>query len=425
MRAVATGDSGKFWASVRKRFTLRSKDAETQKNARKPVHVSPGWWPRLRAFCKKKWEHDRKPGDAAFDIYQFTGISRRTFSTARHTNEFTESTFCNLVEQIGCDTPEELLGVLSPPSDKPRSLSGTSSARLPPAENPKTIVLNTNKEMLDLPAATGHQPPQAGQAASSILDEQLLLDHLAGVGYAEFLGNRGELESALRNARASLKGNPEDVYVRGMLLWSVLNTGHFTEMVEVLRETGQWLTSPRPRCANADSESKAWRKAIEERIEQINKKAVPHPGFVRWHLEDTLARAALLRWLKFQGKSSPLQKEFLSLGQDLKNPLLDRLSTTMPSQQGSSWLTAATELAKRWTEYERSSPLPRLCWLWFTGQEGRLDSKKHCDRMLSAIGASRCWLEQNPDQTLVRWATLWLTRLRLRPTRCNGSEGIG
>ena len=117
-----------------------------RKKQRPPIPVPPDWWLRLRAFCKKKWAHDHKPGDA-FDIYQFTGISRRTFSTARKGNKFTESTFSVLVDQIGCDTPDELLLVLSPPEGNVRPLSRTLSPPLP-AENPKAFVLRTNEEML-------------------------------------------------------------------------------------------------------------------------------------------------------------------------------------------------------------------------------------------------------------------------------------
>lgn len=113
---------------------------------RPPVHVPPDWWLRLRAFCKKKWAHDQKPGDAPFDIYQFTGISRRTFSTARNTNKFTESTFALLVDQTGCETPDELLGVLSPPSDKPRRLLRTSVSPLS-VENSQSFVLSTKNSM--------------------------------------------------------------------------------------------------------------------------------------------------------------------------------------------------------------------------------------------------------------------------------------
>ena len=115
------------------------------KNKRQTVDVPSGWWLRLRAFCKKKWVSDHKPGDA-FDIYQFTGISRRAFSTARKTNKFTESTFSVLVDQVGCDTPDDLLHVLSPPGDNVRLPSRTSSPPLS-QENPKTLVLATKKEM--------------------------------------------------------------------------------------------------------------------------------------------------------------------------------------------------------------------------------------------------------------------------------------
>jgi len=115
------------------------------KNSRLPVHVPPGWWLRLRTFCKRKWEHDHQPGDV-FDIYEFTSISRRTFSTAKALNQFTESTFAVLVDEVGCETPEELLRVLSPSGAFARLPTQTSSAPVS-AKNPKAIVLATKKEM--------------------------------------------------------------------------------------------------------------------------------------------------------------------------------------------------------------------------------------------------------------------------------------
>ncbi len=83
-------------------------------NEHDKVSLPPGWWGRLLTFCKKKWEHNHKAGDA-FDIYEFTKISRRTISTARRSNQFTEAIFTILVSEVGCDTPDDLLRILSPP----------------------------------------------------------------------------------------------------------------------------------------------------------------------------------------------------------------------------------------------------------------------------------------------------------------------
>jgi hypothetical protein len=108
-----------------------------------PIRVPTGWWGRLVAFCNKKWKHDH---DTPLDVYEFTGISRRTFSTAKKRKQFTEATFSTLVQNVGCETPDELLLVLSPLGGMVRPPPRTSS---PPslAENPKATVLATKKEM--------------------------------------------------------------------------------------------------------------------------------------------------------------------------------------------------------------------------------------------------------------------------------------
>ncbi len=78
--------------------------------------LPPDWWGRLVAFCRTKWKHDAEKGDV-FDIYKFTGISRRTIDAARKKkrNQFTEATFNLMVCAVGCESPDELRRVLSPP----------------------------------------------------------------------------------------------------------------------------------------------------------------------------------------------------------------------------------------------------------------------------------------------------------------------
>jgi hypothetical protein len=62
---------------------------------------------------------DHKKGDV-FDIYTFTGISRRTFDAARRKKreQFTESTFNILVGAVGCESPDKLRRFLSPPASR-------------------------------------------------------------------------------------------------------------------------------------------------------------------------------------------------------------------------------------------------------------------------------------------------------------------
>jgi hypothetical protein len=114
-----------------------------KKHAR--VTLQPGWWGRLVGFCKNKWMHDHKKGDV-FDVYKFTGISRRTMGYARKKEheQFTESTFNILVGAVGYRSPDELHQILRAPDSGALSKTGDQL----PTENPKAFVLITKREML-------------------------------------------------------------------------------------------------------------------------------------------------------------------------------------------------------------------------------------------------------------------------------------
>jgi tetratricopeptide (TPR) repeat protein len=100
------------------------KKGQKAKGKKRQPHqaVPPGWWGRLVDFCKEKWE--TKTDD---DIFTLTEISRKTFYNAKQSNEFTETTFATLVQNVGCKKREELLAILYPqagnknPSDEQRA----------------------------------------------------------------------------------------------------------------------------------------------------------------------------------------------------------------------------------------------------------------------------------------------------------------
>ena len=99
------------WATLGNEFGW-NRNVRRGKKKQKWQELPIGWWGRLNAFCRKNWTHDS--GDV-FDIYTFTKVSRRTLSSARKRNRITEATFGVLVEAVGCDNPDDLLKVLSPP----------------------------------------------------------------------------------------------------------------------------------------------------------------------------------------------------------------------------------------------------------------------------------------------------------------------
>ena len=333
------------------------------RNNQKEVKVPSGWWGRLHTFCKRKWEHDAQPEDV-FDICAFTRISRRTFSTARQRDAFKEATFATLVDQVGCESPDDLLRVLGDRS------------------------LETNSSHVEL---------------SQTIDRKLLGDYSTGVGFAEWFGSRSEFDAAVRNGRQWLTAHPEDFYCRGMFLWSILNNGTPVEIVNILKETGRWLISEPPKHTILKADSKAWELKFQEKLKELKSEKVEHLDFVRWHIEDTLCRAGLMRYLRFFGSKSKLATEFTCLGDQLeKQTVLKPLFATNTVQPNQDWIQEAVKYVSLWADRERESGLPRLLLLWFTGR------KRDSVEMQLAIDQSCRWLSRNPDHVFVRWATIWL-----------------
>ena len=242
------------------------------------------------------------------------------------------------------------------------------------------------------------------------IDDKLLSDYLTGVGFAQWLGSEDEWIKTIRAGKRWLKANPEDFYCRGMFLWSVLNKGNPSEMIEVLNETACWLVSVRPVSTKSDVQfdTQAWRQKCDRKIQQLSSDSVAHPMFVRWHMEDTLVRAAMMRYLRFQAAGSQLEKEFVNLARDLEKQIVMKwLFDSTKSQRGDAWVAAAVKYIKEWAGHELVSGFAWLCLLWFTGRQ------KQRDQMQLALEQSCQWLEGSPDQTFVRWAALWLAGLLL------------
>ena len=175
-------------------------------------------------------------------------------------------------------------------------------------------------------------------------------------------------------------------------------------MVEALTQTARWLASASPASPgpNPPLDSSACAQEIAEKIEQLNRGAVGYPDFVRWHLEDNLVRAALLRYLRLQGRGSRWRESSHNWATIWTNhPALRALIAATRTQQGDSWVPAAVAQVNRWASGDHESALARSCLLWFTGRQGQPD------KIHSAIDETCRWLARNPNQTLVRWAATW------------------
>jgi len=94
------------------------------------VDLPEGWWPRLRDLCRSRWQHD-----APMDIYEFTGVSRRSFQNSKKSGTMTESLFFAMAENLGFGSHQDLLDLLQ---SRKSALRAASSI-------PTSISLETQK----------------------------------------------------------------------------------------------------------------------------------------------------------------------------------------------------------------------------------------------------------------------------------------
>ncbi|RLA42487.1 MAG: hypothetical protein DRR42_23320, partial [Gammaproteobacteria bacterium] len=138
------------------------------KRPQRKVQLPENWWNRLKDLCRAQWDDpettNRQPNQR-LDIYEFTGISRRTITSARNCNEMTEQLFSRLTENIGYASYEDLLCDLKaatywsipldltpPPLDRPLSRPQCADALQNLADSYLSVVIqgppNSGKRML-------------------------------------------------------------------------------------------------------------------------------------------------------------------------------------------------------------------------------------------------------------------------------------
>lgn len=85
------------------------------KGTQRKVDLPENWWRNLVDLCRTLWEEPKGArNNARLDIYEFTKISKRSFDTAKKSNQMTEQLFLRLAIAVGYDSQEDLLGVLAP-----------------------------------------------------------------------------------------------------------------------------------------------------------------------------------------------------------------------------------------------------------------------------------------------------------------------
>lgn len=231
-------------------------------------------------------------------------------------------------------------------------------------------------------------------------ERQLFSDYLTGLAFAEWRGTPEQWDYALHSATERLQQKPGDLYLRAMILWSVLLKGKPGEVLAAVQEIAKFLATDSRWRDNANFES-AWRKKLDE----MKRGRVEAPRYVQRHLEDTVARALLLRWLKREGSSSHLAQRIKGIASGAGIPFeVKSIFASEKVQTERDWLGGAIEEVQAWISREQDYGLAQLFLLYLIG---RWDARERTSDVLEQ--ACR-WIEQHPqaNDSLVRWGTLWI-----------------
>jgi hypothetical protein len=238
---------------------------------------------------------------------------------------------------------------------------------------------------------------------AQILSEARFSDSLTGVGFAEAFGNEEDKRWALDKVNKWLDESPSDICVRALAFWSTFVLGNLNNMADTFKGIAEWLFR---RNMQSATHSDRWTTKLNEKVQELATTQLEQGNFVRRYVEDTLVRAALLRYIKAHEQCT-LIGECRGVAQEFKNSLrMQSLLRETRSFPGNRWVTDGIKLARRLTEIEEKSRFARFCLIWFTGRQ---PEKK--ELIQSTIEETSDWLERYPNEILVRWATLWLAGL--------------
>jgi hypothetical protein len=239
----------------------------------------------------------------------------------------------------------------------------------------------------------------------SRLTRKLLADPLIGLSLAD-RRTQPEWNFAFEKAQQRLKRNPEDTFLRAMLVWSTLLKGDPDQILKIVQDAATWL-----QLDQADDSARnieLWSKRKElwlNRIAGIRDKSIEDPDCVRVVLEDTLVREALLRWLKTDGRFSPLAERIRSINTCGVSNDAKTIFENARHQHAENWVPGAIDDAYNWISAVHSLGLPHVYLLWLTGRE-----LKSRNQIPSVIQLALNWLEnhRNINDSLVRWGSIWL-----------------
>lgn len=231
-------------------------------------------------------------------------------------------------------------------------------------------------------------------------EKRMFADYLTGLAFAEWKGSREQWDFAFKTARERLLQNPDDFFVRAMVLWSVLLKGKPCEILSVVQDLSKYLATE-SRSGDAADFGAAWRGKLKE----LRKGTIEAPRYVQRHFEDTVTRALLLRWMKCEGNSTSLTTRIKSISNASRTPFeIDSILDSTKLQSEKDWLEEAIQEVEHWVSREPDYGLAQLFRLFLTG---RRESREGVAEMVEQ--ACR-WIDLHPESNdpLIRWGTMWI-----------------
>ncbi|MBU6400491.1 MAG: hypothetical protein KGS61_09250 [Verrucomicrobia bacterium] len=228
------------------------------------------------------------------------------------------------------------------------------------------------------------------------------------MGLAERQGTDAQWALVCERADAWLRQHPDDLLLRATALWLALIRGDFGQMAAAVRRTAEWvLEGERTGGGPVHVGQPHAPDESPDLLDRMLPWLEPHGPLSAWHFEDNLVRAALLRWLRTQDKSSPTGQLAVRIKRVMETkggpgmaavvaPLLDEPHVARA-------LAKAASLTLSWLPRNPRSSLLRVACVWTIGRRGQVGQ---VNEMIERIGT---WLKDNPHEMLVRAAWMWMT----------------
>jgi tetratricopeptide (TPR) repeat protein len=116
-----------------RKFAHAIRGYRVAKGKQRKVDLPKNWWRNLVDLCRSLWEEPKgQAAKARLDIYAFTKISKRSFDTAKSSDQMTEQLFLRLAVAVGYASQKDLLQALGQVEPDPADEWSAPPDLLPP-----------------------------------------------------------------------------------------------------------------------------------------------------------------------------------------------------------------------------------------------------------------------------------------------------